>query len=75
MLRSATLWHLIRLLRAHRRHGYCTKDLFMDSQQNVCHDLSRQLAVYRAFNNHSAMAAIIRQMAMSHCPIGASKPQ
>ena len=56
-------------------HDFCVKDLIMDSQQKECHELSKQLAVYRAFNNQSAIAAIMRQMAVSHCPIGASKHQ
>ena len=47
----------------------------MDSQQKKCHELSKQLSVYRAFNNQTAIAAIMRQMAVSHCPIGASKYQ
>jgi hypothetical protein len=45
----------------------------MDSQNRQCQDLSNQLAVYRAFNNRSATAAVLRQMASAQCPIGASK--
>ena len=56
-------------------HDFCDKDLIMDSQQKECHELSKQLAVYRAFNNQSAIAAIMRQMAVSHCPIGTPKHQ
>ena len=47
----------------------------MDSQQKECQELSKQLSVYRAFNNQTAVAAIMRQMAVSHCPVGAPKPQ
>jgi len=45
----------------------------MDSQNRQCQDLNIQLAIYRAFNNHSATAAVLRQMASSQCPIAASK--
>ena len=58
-----------------RSHDFFVKGLLMDSQQKECHELSKQLAVYRAFNNQSAIAAIMRQMAVSHCPIGTSKHQ
>ena len=37
--------------------------------------IEQTAAVYRAFNNQSAVAAIMRQMAVSHCPIGAPKHQ
>jgi hypothetical protein len=45
----------------------------MDSQTKQCQDLNVQLAVYRAFNNRNAAAAVLRQMAHAHCPIGALK--
>ena len=36
-------------------------------EQNECQQLNKQLSVYRAFKNQSAIAAIMRQMADSHC--------
>ena len=45
----------------------------MDSQTRQCQDLNNQLAVYRAFNNRTATAAVLRQMASVHCPIEASR--
>ena len=45
----------------------------MDSQSKVCQDLSNQLAIYRAFNNRHAVAAVMRQMAFQHCPINVLK--
>ena len=47
----------------------------MDDQKNECQQLNKQLSVYRAFKNQSAIAAIMRQMAVSHCAIAASKPE
>jgi hypothetical protein len=47
----------------------------MDEQKNECQQLNKQLSVYRAFKNQSAVAAIIRQMAVSHCAIDTSKSE
>ncbi len=41
----------------------------MDLKRNSCQDLNTQLAVYREFHNTNAEAAVLRQMAMEHCPI------
>ena len=41
----------------------------MDEQKNECQQLNKQLSVYRAFKNQSAIAAIMRQMAVSQCTI------
>ena len=45
----------------------------MDEQKNECQQLNKQLSVYRAFKNQSAIAAIMRQMAVSRCAIATSK--
>ena len=37
--------------------------------QNDCQELNNQLAIYRAFRNNTAAAAVIREMANQHCPI------
>ena len=47
----------------------------MDEQKNECQQLNKQLSVYRAFKNQSAIAAIMRQMAVSHCAISTSKAE
>ena len=47
----------------------------MDEQKNECQQLNKQLSVYRAFKNQSAIAAILRQMAVSHCAIAISKSE
>ena len=47
----------------------------MDEQKNECQQLNKQLSVYRAFKNQSAIAAIMRQMAVSQCVFAASKPE
>ena len=47
----------------------------MDDQKNEYQQLNKQISVYRAFKNQSAIAAIMRQMAVSQCAIAASKPE
>ena len=47
----------------------------MDEQKNECQQLNKQLSVYRAFKNQSAIAAIMRQMAVLHCAIATSKSE
>ena len=47
----------------------------MDEQQNECQQLNKQLPVYRAFKSQNAIAAIMRQMAVSRCAIATSKSE
>ena len=47
----------------------------MDDQKNECQQLNKQLSVYRAFKNQSAIAAVMRQMAVSHCAIATFKSE
>ena len=41
----------------------------MDLKLKDCQELNNQLAIYRAFRNGPAAAAVIREMANQHCPI------
>ncbi|QNJ31224.1 hypothetical protein SynPROS91_00837 [Synechococcus sp. PROS-9-1] len=41
----------------------------MDHNITRCQDLNNQLAIYRAFSNGRAAAAVIREMANRHYPI------
>ncbi len=65
------IWHICR--HWPRAMVDASRTSFMDSQTRQCQDLSNQLAVYRAFNNRTATAAVLRQMASVHCPIEASR--
>ena len=69
----ATLWHLAHLPLVAEAADFCAKGRLMDYPQKECHELSKQLSVYRAFNNQHAIAVIMRQMAISHCPLGTYK--
>jgi len=44
----------------------------MDLKIKDCQELNNKLAFYRAFGNHPAAAAVIREMANHHCPIKSS---
>mgnify|MGYP006900107311 FL=1 len=41
----------------------------MELKLKDCQALNNQLAIYRAFRNGPAAAAVIREMANRHCPI------
>jgi hypothetical protein len=45
----------------------------MDLKIKDCQELNNKLAFYRAFGNHPAAAAVIREMANHHCPIKSSE--
>ena len=65
------IWHICR--HWPRAMVDASRTSFMDSQTRHCQDLNNQLAVYRAFNNRTATAAVLRQMASVHCPIEPSR--
>tara|TARA_B100001175_G_C19018540_1_gene406901 strand:- start:50 stop:220 length:171 start_codon:yes stop_codon:yes gene_type:complete len=53
------------------RSKYCVNPIIsaMKANSKYCQDLNKQLAMYRAFRNSQAAAAVTRQLQLAVCPI------